>query len=156
MEFAPITTQEEFNEAIKDRLASERRVTAEKYADYDELKGKISAYEEQISTFQQTEQQRADETAELQRQIDELTAKNKRYETDSVKTKVALELGLPAAMASRLTGEDEASIRQDAESLASLFAKAKGAPPLRNCEGDPVDPKEAALRQLTQNLTKGE
>lgn len=149
MEFTPITTQEEFNEAIKDRLARERRVTAEKYADYDEMKGKIS-------TFQQAEQQRADETAELQRQIDELTAKNKRYETDSVKTKVALELGLPAAMASRLTGEDEASIRQDAESLASLFAKAKGAPPLRNCEGDPVDPKEAALRQLTQNLTKGE
>ena len=63
---------------------------------------------------------------------------------------------MPAAMASRLTGEDEASIRQDAESLASLFAEAKGAPPLRNCEGDPVDPKEAALRQLTQNLTKGE
>ena len=148
MEFTPITTQEEFNEAIKDRLARERRVTAEKYADYDEMKGKISTYEEQISTFQQAEQQRADETAELQRQIDELTAKNKRYETDSVKTKVA--------MASRLTGEDEASIRQDAESLASLFAKAKGAPPLRNCEGDPVDPKEAALRQLTQNLTKGE
>lgn len=110
MEFTPITTQEEFNEAIKDRLARERRVTAEKYADYDELKGKISTYEEQISTFQQAEQQRADETAELQRQIDELTAKNKRYETDSVKTKVALELGLPAAMASRLTGEDEASI----------------------------------------------
>ena len=37
MEFTPITTQEEFNEAIKDRLARERRVTAEKYADYDEL-----------------------------------------------------------------------------------------------------------------------
>ena len=75
MEFTPITTQEEFNEAIKDRLARERRVTAEKYADYDEMKGKISTYEEQISTFQQAEQQRADETAELQRQIDELTAK---------------------------------------------------------------------------------
>lgn len=29
MEFTPITTQEEFNEAIKDRLARERRVTAE-------------------------------------------------------------------------------------------------------------------------------
>ena len=40
MEFTPITTQEEFNEAIKDRLARERRVTAEKYADYDEMKSR--------------------------------------------------------------------------------------------------------------------
>lgn len=156
MEFTPINTQEEFDERIKDRIARERRVAAEKYSDYDDLKSKLGDYEKQIAAFQRASDEHTKAVSDLQNQIDNLTAQNKRYETDSVKTRIALELGLPYAMASRLTGEDEKAIRQDGESLAALFSKAKGAPPLANYDDGPVDSKQAALRQLTQNLTKGE
>ena len=40
MEFTPITTQEAFDAAIKDRLARERETVTKKFADYDDLKNR--------------------------------------------------------------------------------------------------------------------
>lgn len=153
MEFTPITTQEAFDAAIKDRLARERETVTKKFADYDDLKGKAANYEQQIADLQRAGKESADASAALQKQVDTLTAQNKRYETDSVKTRIALELGLPYAMAARLTGDDEAAIRKDAEGLSTLFGRSGRDAPLKNTDSPDVDSKQAALRRLTQNLT---
>ena len=54
-EFTPITTQEEFDNAIKERLTRDREAqakkVAEKYADYEDLKSKTAEYEKQIAGF---------------------------------------------------------------------------------------------------------
>ena len=56
-EFTPITTQEEFDAALKDRLTRDREAqakkTAEKYADYEDLKNKTAEYEKQIAGFKE-------------------------------------------------------------------------------------------------------
>ena len=153
MEFTPITTQEAFDAAIKDRLARERETVTKKFADYDDLKNRVANYEQQIADLQRAGKESADASAALQKQVDTLTAQNKRYETDSVKTRIALELGLPYAMAARLTGEDEAAIRKDAEGLSALFGRSGRDAPLKSTDPPDVDSKQAALRRLTQNLT---
>ena len=46
--FEAITTQEQLDAVIKDRLERERKTLTEKYSDYDDLKERDSDYEKQI------------------------------------------------------------------------------------------------------------
>lgn len=139
-EFTPITTQEEFDAAIGERLKRERKTIAEQYSDYESLKSKVSDYEKQIG----------DQT----RTIGALQAQVKGYETSSVKMRIAHETGIPYELAARLSGETEAEIRADAKTLAGfLSAPPKPAAPLKSTEPAAVNAKSAALRSLTEQLT---
>lgn len=149
MEFKPINTQEDFDAAIKDRLQRERETVEKKYADYDDLKKKASAYDTDTQALKQTI-----ETANAT--IGELNGKIKGYETDSAKTRIALEMGLPFELRSRLNGETEEEIRADAEGLVKLIGKQnQPAPPLKNPEPK-TDEKSAVLKGLRDQLLKGE
>lgn len=44
-EFEPITTQEQFDQAIKARIERAQAKAAERFADYDELKAKAEEYD---------------------------------------------------------------------------------------------------------------
>ena len=131
--FNPINTQEEFDAAIRERLNRERQ----KYADYDTLKEQVGTLTTERDTYKQ--------------QVDERDAKIRKYETDSVKTRIAADKGLPASMASRLNGETEEEIAQDADNLAQIFQKARGADPAFE-GGQGGGDKDAAYRQMLQSM----
>ena len=152
-EFTPITTQEQFDAAIGDRIKRERETLGKKYGDYDDLKTKLTAYEKQIGDLSKTIEDSGKKYAGYDKTLADLTAKVKGYETSSVKMRIAHETGIPYELANRLSGETEDDIRKDAESLSKLIGKQNPpAPPLRSNE--PVgDAKSAALRALAQNLT---
>lgn len=133
-EFKPITTQEEFDAAIRDRLNRERQ----KYGDYDTLKEQVGTLTTERDTYKQ--------------QVEDRDAKIRKYETDSVKTRIAAAKGLPASMASRLTGETEEEITQDADSLAQIFQAARGADPVFEGGNGGGNDTDAAMTQLLQNL----
>lgn len=116
-EFKTIETQEQFDEAIKDRLSRERETIEKKYADYESLK-------EQVSKFEKAQ-------AEHDTLVSGLNEKIKKLETNSLKAKIASEMGIPHMLAGRLSGEDEKSIRADAATMAP-FLKGKHVAPLRN------------------------
>ena len=120
-EFTPIETQEQLDKIIGERIARAKQSAAEKYADYDDIKAKNAEYVAQISQLQAQLQTNADTLSGNEASIADLTAKVKKYETDSVKTAVALEMGLPYQMAGRLNGEDEKAIRADAEAMVKLI-----------------------------------
>lgn len=126
-EFTPITTQEEFDAAIKDRLTRDREAqakkTAEKYADYEDLKTKTADYEKQIASY--AEQLKGVE--EKDKKIAELEGSVKKYETSALKARIAHEVGLDYSLATRLSGETEDDIRSDAKSLSETIGKMKGA-----------------------------
>ena len=134
MAFNPINTQEEFDAAIRDRLERERG----KYADYEDLKTQVST----LTTERDTALQ----------QVAERDAKIAKYETDSVKTRIARDKGLPVEVASRLTGETEEEILQDAEALAQIFQAAKGPAPLFDNSQPVGDDKDAGLKQVLHGL----
>lgn len=86
--------------------------------------------------------------------IADLTAKNAKYESDSVKMKVAREAGLPIEMADRICGKDEAEMKADAAKLAS-FMKSSHSPQLRDPEsGESLSGVEAAFYKRNSNLKK--
>lgn len=134
-DFTPITTQEEFDAALKDRLTRDREAqakkTAEKYADYEDLKNKTAEYEKQIAGFK--EQLKGAE--EKDKKIAELEGSVKKYELSALKTKIAHEAGLDYSLASRLNGDTEDEIRADAKSLSDTIGKMKtSAAPAKSTE----------------------
>ena len=134
-DFTPINTQEEFDAAVRSRLQRER----EKYADYEDLKAKVGALETQVSTL-------TGEKNALEKQV-------KGHETNSVKMRIAQELGIPNAMAERLTGETEEDIRKDAEAMAAIFKTAQGAAPLYNPNTQPpANNNDAAMAEMLHSL----
>ncbi len=155
MEFQAITTQEELDRVIGDRLKRERETASKKYADYDELKSKVAAYEKQLGELNSSFDETNKKTEEYEKTINELTGKNKTYELASLKARIAHEKGIPYELAGRLTGEDEESLKADAESLSKLIAVTgkQPAPPLKDTE--PSKGKDDPYKALLNGL-KGE
>ena len=153
-EFKIIETQEELDALIKDRIERERKSLSEKYSDYEELKKKNNEYEAQVSKL--SEANKAFETSEIEykKSIDDLTSKIKSYETDSAKTRIALEMGLPYEMASRLSGNTEEEIKKDAEILAKFVAKSEPAPVGSTEPAEYKESKDDSLRQLVRSMSK--
>lgn len=155
-EFAPITTQEQFDAAIGERLKRERETIAKKYGDYDELKNKVADYEKQIGQMNKAADDAAKKYAGYDKDLADLQDKVKGYETASVKTRIAHEVGLPYELAGRLSGEDEAAIRKDAEALSKLLGGQKHkTSPLRDSE-PAGDGKAAAMRAFGAQLLADE
>lgn len=154
-EFTPITSQEEFDNRISERLNRQKEALTKQYADYDDLKKKVSDYETQIGSLTKDAEEKAKAYAETDARIAEYETRIKGYESASLKTRVAHEIGLPYELASRLTGESEEDIRKDAEKLAQLVKKNQPSAPLANPEAEPVDSIRASSREMLHQL-KGE
>lgn len=150
-EFKPIETQEELNAIIQRRIEQAKRSAeqelAGKYADYEDLKAKAQTADN-LKAELETKNNRIAE-------LEPLEDKVHTYEIDSVKTRVALEEGLPYKFAERLTGTDEESIRADAKSMAKLIGANQGAP-LGGAEPVKTGSKEDAYRQMARDLDEGE
>lgn len=126
-DFNPINTQEEFDAAVKER-----------YGDVTDLQGKVSTHEATIADRDKT--------------IAELQGKVKGYETAALKNRIAQEKGIPMDMASRLSGEDEKSIRADADTMAAGLRAYKGTAPLADPTPAPEEGNRAGLRNLLRKV----
>ena len=147
-EFSPINTQDEFDRIISQRLKRERDTVSKGYEDsIAALRADLTARDERIHTLE--ESAKAHETDA--KTIAELQSRVRGYEADSVKTRIALETGLPYGMASRLAGDTEEAIRKDAESLLKLM-KPAAAPLATTVPTRQTDPKQAALEELAKQL----
>lgn len=152
MAFEPIETQEAFDAAIKSRIERNTKSVT------DEVTKK---YEEYISPEDASKQ-----TAELNKQIKDLTAKlgerdssiadltakNKAYETASVKTRIAREYNIPYELADRLSGETEDDIKKDAEKLSAFVGRKKTAPLFDLDSGSGKD--DSAYKNLLKSIRK--
>mgnify|MGYP001221489699 CR=1 FL=1 len=156
-DFLEITTQEELDRIIQDRLARQEETLrkkyeeefSSKYSDYDDLKkqsAKSSELQEELNKL--TEANKAYED-----QVSGLNQKVTSYETEKLKAEIALKQGLPFELSSRLVGGDEKEIRQDAERLSALLKSAKPvAPGVNNEPNVSTDSVEGGLQQLVNNL----
>lgn len=130
-EFKVIETQEQLDKIIGERVKRAEQKAAEKYADYETLKTQNADYAKQISQLQNQIQTQSDKIKEFETSTADLNAKVHKYETDSVKTRIALEVGLPYQMAGRLAGDDEKAIKADAEAMKQLIGAQSQPTPLR-------------------------
>lgn len=163
-EFKTITTQEEFDAAIGERLKREKETMAKKYEGYispEDFAEKEKAFSASIEELNGKLAKLTQDAEGHENIVSELNAKIKGYESDSVKTRIAHEVGLPYEMANRLSGDDEDAIRADAEALSKLMGVVKHeAPPLAN--RDASDRKgrggetDEAYRAMLGSLEGGE
>lgn len=135
-EFTPITTQDEFDTLIKDRLARQESKIRGEYADYDNLKKQADAWAAEKQSYEKTIADNKTTFDDLNQKYTDATGRIAQFETDALKTKIAIESGLPVAMFSYLKGSTEEEIRQSAEELGK-YTKGSQVPPLANPEGEP-------------------
>lgn len=154
MSFKIIETQEELDRIIQDRLTRER----EKYADYDAIKTKNTDLEKQISTLQSSIEESNTAVKTHEQTVADLNKKIAGYETANLRTKIALQNGLPIDLADRLVGDDEASIKADAERLAGYVSKKQQTPPpLKSTENKNGNGNDTSWLQAVRDLSgKGE
>jgi hypothetical protein len=112
-EFKAITTQEDLNKVISDRVARERA----KYADYKDVKAKAAELD-QIKQANQTEAEKA------AAKVAELEAELNNTRRDSMRIKIASAHGITDAddIELFLTGTDEETLTKQATRLAGRTA----------------------------------
>ena len=153
-DFKPIETQEQFNTMITERLKREREAIEKKFEGYlspEDVNKKYQGYMSQEDVDKKYKDYLSPEEAAKK------DAEIKRYESDSVKTRIAGECGLPLEMAQRLQGSDEDSIRKDAQALAKVIGNVKKTvAPLKSTETNQEDAETEALRSMVEGLTEKE
>lgn len=148
-EFKPIETQEELDKIITNRLKRERESTEKRFEGWISPEDHQRGLDEANKAFiDYKEAHKNDEQT-----IADLTAKNKAYETASLKSRIAHEVGLDYAWISRINGEDEQSIRADAESIKKLVGSGSPLMPTKSTEsGGDYDESTAALRSVLNGI----
>lgn len=159
MSFKAIETQEELDRIIGERVAKEKERLERNSpfkAELDQLKTAKADLESQVGTLQSTIEQSKAGQEDYTKQISDLTSKVAGYETANLRTRIALQNGLPYDLADRLVGEDEESIKADAERLSSFVTKQHLAP-LKDVEPNIQKDENSAYRKLVEGLkTEGE
>lgn len=155
-DFKVIETQEQLNEIIKGRLEREAKkhseATAELQSKYDESLQELNALKSANEEQEKTIKAMTEKYAGVDETISSLENKVKAYESDSVKTRICSEVGLPLELKSRLNGNTEEEIMQDAQELLKVIPK--NTAPVKNTEVTPTDRNEErdALRDMLKNL----
>lgn len=137
-EFTPIETQEDFDKAIKSRLAQKDRELAEKYKDYlspDKAEAMKADYEKKLEEATKTVKEAQEKVKGFDQTVSELKQRAEKAETSLLKNQVAIECELPIRSAHRLVGITEEELKADAERLKEEWnfnsrTQGKPAPPL--------------------------
>lgn len=156
MEFTPIETQEQFDAMVKDRVDRAKKSTAKEYEaqlkDMAKLTETITGKETEIGTLKQ---KIADLEAEKKTSGESYESMQKELATvkmGALKQRIAMEYGLPLEMADRLNGDDEESIRNDAN-VVKAFIGAKRVAPSFNNEAM-TNPKDDGYRTMASMFGK--
>lgn len=152
MSFKVIETQEELDAIIVDRLRRQKETLAKEYADYEEVKANLESLKLENQTLKSTLEQNTTNSDTLNAEISTLKGQIKAHELKEMKTKFALEYGLPFNLASRLNGEDEEAIKQDAQSLSQMFITNSAPPPLKNPDSGNGSTINGAYKTILENL----
>ena len=153
MEFTPIETQEQFDAMVKDRVERAKKSAAKEFEtqlkDLEQMKESVTAKETEIGTLKakitDLEAEKKTNGESYQSMQKELS----QVKLSALKQRIAIDAGIPLEMADRLNGEDEESIKEDAEKVKGFWG-AKHVAPSFKTEEVPEDPAEAGFREMAQ------
>lgn len=124
----------EFSHALAKRVAEIEQKYEAKLKDYEQLKKKADAYDEQQESGKSDMDRLNERLAAIEAERDKLAAEKQRHELVS---RVAKETGLPSDVLAMLSADDEESLKSAAETLKEQFGKTgrRGAPPAGHSDG---------------------
>ena len=123
-DFKPIETQEQLDSIITERLARAEKNIRKEYEGFmspSDIEKHTSDLNGQIANLQNELNKNSETIKGFDAQIAERDSKIKAYETASVKTKIASELGLPLNAVNYIQGNTEETIKASAEGLKTMF-----------------------------------
>lgn len=126
MDFEAITTQEAFDARVQ------------------ELYGDVAGMQTQITSLTGERDAHAATITQLQGEIN-------GYKKAEMKQRIAREKGIPAEMASRLSGETEQEIKADADAMAQMIRTIKGPAPMHDPEPN-ANSENADMRAMLSQL----
>ena len=129
-DFKVIETQEDFDKAIQKRLAQKDRELEEQFKDYlspEKAKDLKAEYEKRLEEANKLLESANAKLTDHDKIVSDLTQRAQAAETSLLKSKIAIEKGIPIEFASRLMGANEEELSKDADSIAKLFGKAPAA-----------------------------
>lgn len=148
-EFTPITTQEEFEKALSQRLERERNKVRKEFEGFLSPEDAQKKYENYLSPEQVQEKYKGyfspEEMAKKEVEIN-------GYKLNSKRVEVALKNGIPYELAGKVSGNTEEEMTKDAETLAGFL---KSNATNITYKADPVgnsNSVDAGLGQMLGNL----
>lgn len=127
-EFKAITTQEEFDSMVKERLDRQAKKTAEEvrkgfegWFSPDDVKAKTAELEKKLA-------EKDGKLGESKAAYDKLSAEKKALELDRAREAAARDAGLPFELAGRLSGNTPDELKADAEALSKLVSGKQAEP----------------------------
>ena len=109
----PITTQEELDKIIKDRIERAENKVRERYKDYEQIKANL----------EKMQAEKGESEASHQKEIDALNGKISALTIESLRAKAAREYGIPYDFQDRLKGTTAEELEADAKALAPMFQR---------------------------------
>lgn len=155
-EFVAITSQEQLDAVIGDRLKRSEEKWAKKFEGYlspDEVSAKTTELEKQLNDANIALDGISKKVASHEKDIAEKDSKIKGYEISAMKHKIAHENGLSFDAVDFIQGEDEESIRASADKFKSLMGKTHSTPEFSN-EPDVSNSSNTSIKKLAQSLSK--
>lgn len=152
MAFKAIETQEELDQIIQGRLDRQKESLVKQYSDYDDLKKQVSTLTSENTSLKSTISANKEKYSDYDKNIDDLNSKIKGFETEKLRTKVALDNGLPYDLAERLVGDSEEDLTKDAQRLAGFVKPSDPVPPLKEAEPNKGSDENNAYKNMINNL----
>lgn len=156
-DFTAITTQEQLDAVIGDRLKRSEEKWAKRFENYlspEDVTARTSELTKQVDELTSALNEANEKSSQFDKQIAEKDAIIRKHEMRSVKSKIAHESGLSYEAIEFLKGEDEESIKASAEALKNLMGGGRPMPQFQNEPPIEKDEKRAAMKNLAKNLGK--
>lgn len=139
MAFEAITTQEQFDAAIEERLERERETIKTEYKDFMSPEDVQEKYKDYLSP----------------EQVAEKDATIQKFERNSKKVQIAMKEGIPYELAEKISGDTEEDMEKDAKRMVGFLKKGNQYPEYDPEPNSDKKTKEAAIKKMLNGL-KGE
>lgn len=152
-DFKEITTQEEFDERIKERIERAEKKVREEFKGWsspEDLKKITDQHAADLAKLNDSHAEELKKYAGYDEKFNAQASRIHELEVGALKTRIANEKKLPWDAVEFLQGDDEKSINESADKLSRLSAHS--ATFTRNTERDNVDSKESMWRDLANKL----
>ncbi len=141
-DFKPITSQEQLNRIIQERVNREKKKS-------EEVTNQISTISKQLEELTEKYQEAEKSSSELAEKYKKLQTENEMYAKNALKQKVATESNLPASAVEFLQGDTDEELAQSAAKLRSLLS-----PQQPIAQNNTHEPENNGLQELLSALTK--
>lgn len=155
-DFKEITTQEEFDERIKERISRAEKKVRDEYANWlkpDALDALKAEHAQEIAKLNASHAEALKKYEGYDEKFTAQETKIHALETSALKTKIAMAKKLPMDAVEFLQGDDEKSIAESADKLSKLSAPTYVGF-TRNTESPADKSSDALYRELAQQFAK--